>query len=244
MYRVTFAGLAAALLISPAAAQAQEGGLPPASIPRLAERSADIAGFTPPGFAVEVYAQGDLDGDGDEDVVGVLRGQDPALILDNDGLGEDRLDTNPRILFVAFAEPGGGYRLAAQNSTLIPRREEPVQSDPFEPEGGLNVSGRTIRVKLDYFLSAGGWGMFYATYTFRWQNERLEMIGYDRTDIQRNTGELDEVSINYSTGKAKISKGSIENDERQDRWVTVPRRRLSIDEVGDGLMFESGVGGE
>jgi len=232
---------AAVLLAAPAAAQ--ELDIPPARIPTLPATALNLDGLIPAGWKMETKALGDLNGDGVTDVAMVVRGNDRALVLANEGLGANRLDTNPRMLVVGFGRKGGGYRIVVQNATLIPRHVDPVVDDPFDSVtgGGLSIHGRSLRVQLGFFMSAGGWGMFNVTHTFRWQNDRLELIGYDRNDTQRNTGETRSVSINYSTGKVKIATGNIEDDDQTVTWKTLPdRRRLSIDEVGDGLEFDSG----
>lgn len=229
--------------VAPAAAQDLD--IPPARIPTLPATVLNLDGLIPAGWKMETKALGDLNGDGFTDVAMVVRGNDQALVISNSGLGTDRLDTNPRLLVVALGRNGGGYRVVVQNSTLIPRRVDPVVDDPFDSVtgGGLSVKGQSIRVQLGFFMSAGGWGMFNVTYTFRWQHDRLELIGYDRNDTQRNTGETRSISINYSTGKVKIATGNIESDDDKVAWKTLPdRRRLSIDEIGDGLEFDAGFG--
>jgi hypothetical protein len=56
---------------------------------------------------------------------------------------------------------------------------------------------------------------------------------------QRNTGETTEISVNYSTGRMKISTGSIENDKTKVRWRTLPKRPLlTVDQIGDGMEFD------
>src|ERR1700712_4507125 len=106
-------------------AVAQELTIPPASYPSLPATAATAEGFAPAGWAVESRASGDLNGDGQADLVLVLRGRDPRLVIANSGMGEDHVDTNPRVLAVLFAQPGGGYRLVAQNHQLIPPMEDP-----------------------------------------------------------------------------------------------------------------------
>ncbi len=238
-------GIASLVLASPAAAAAAEPAIPEAHIPRLVAEATTPQGFAPEGWALEVQAAGDLDGDGDADVVGVVRGQDPSLLLENDGLGSAQLDTNPRILFVAFRQPDGSYRLGQQDAALIPRHVLPTMEDAFGEGDGLEVKGRSIRVRLRALMNAGGWDSFTVVYTLRWQNGRLEMIGYDRMDINRGSGAVSEVSINYSTGRVKIAKGSIEDDELAVRWDTLrDRRRMPLADIGDGLDFDSGFGAE
>ena len=104
---------------------AQDPVLPPVRIPALPQDAVDARAFAPPGWILQIQAAGDLNGDGRPDLVFVLHETDKRNILHDAGSGSEPLDTNPRILAVAFAKPDGGYQLVAQNSQLIPRRDSP-----------------------------------------------------------------------------------------------------------------------
>lgn len=209
-----------------------------ATYPRPAARAASAQGFVPAGWEIEARAEGDLDRDGIGDLALVLREKNPAHIVQHDGLGENPLDTNPRMLVVALRERQGGYRLAVENHSLIPRRQNPVLEDPFDT---LTIVSGVLRVKLRIWMSAGSWSASNLDFAFRLQQGGLMLIGYDHQSIQRNTGKLDEYSLNYLTRRAKISIFDVDNDAEKARWKTLPRRPLrDIVELGDGLAFDPG----
>jgi hypothetical protein len=230
--------LLALLAAAAAAAQVEEGGPPPVDIPQLPEQAADAAGFVPAGWRLEASASGDLDRDGRSDLAMVLRMDDPANVLSNDGLCGETLDTNPRILAVALAAAGRGYRLGVQDQELIPRRDNPCATDWFAPEH-LRIERGAVRVDLERFMSAGGWDMGTTSFTFRWEDGNLRLIGYDFSNMKRNTGEFTAVSINYLTGRAKLTRGRMDEDRETVRWVPLHNRSpVTIWSVGDGLMFD------
>jgi hypothetical protein len=221
----------------------QDGELPPVTYPSLAATAADAKGFVPKGWKLEIQASGDLDGDSLPDLVLALQQQDPRNIIPNGPLCGDTLDTNPRILAVALAQRGGSYRLAMQNHSLVPRRDNACAEDWFASEGvtggGLEITRGTVRVRLGRFMSAGGWSMGSTTFTFRWQHGALRLIGYDYSNVQRNSGEMETLSINYLTRRVKIGEGSTSDDDLKTHWLTIPARPLlTIDELGDGLEFD------
>ena len=216
-----------------AAASAQE--LPPVSYPQLPGEAATAEGFVPTGWKIENRAEGDLDGDSRADLALVLRSQDPANVLPVEMCG-DELDTNPSMLAILLARPGGGYRQAVENHLHIPRRENSCALDGLT---AISIERGTLRTDFERMMSAGGWDMGSAAFKWRWRDGALRLIGFDYTNIKRNTGAMNRISINYPTGRVKISTGNIGTDREKVRWTTLRSRRApTIGEVGDGLMFD------
>lgn len=224
----------------PMAAAAQEFEAPEVEYPTLPPTAAAADGFVPRGWRIDARAQGDLNGDGAADLALVLRGTDPANIVSNESFGPSNFDTNPRILAVALAERGGGYRLAAQNHRLIPRHTISTIDDPFDAEGeALKIERGTLKLSLIRFASAGGWDAGGTAFTFRWQDRALRLIGYDYDNVRRNSGETVSLSINFLTRRARIASGNIGRDDEDVRWERVRARPLyTLDEIGDGLDFD------
>jgi len=66
------------------------------------------------------------------------------------------------------------------------------------------------------------------------------LIGYDESVSQRNTGNTQDVSINYLTRKAKIVLGNFSDDDVEARtyWKSLPRAPLlTMDDIGSGWDF-------
>ena len=220
-------------LAAPALAQP---AIPPVAYPAIAETAHTAFDFVPEGWRVEVLREGDLDADGKDDIAAVLRMRDPANVLANPLLGEDPFDTNPRILLVALREGDDHFRRVLADHVLIPRRENPAQEDPFS---GIEVRKGVLRVSLENFMSAGGWATWRTAYAFRWQASRFVLIGYDRSELARNTGEGEDISIDYLTGRRKTVKSQMEGGRQTVGWRMEPHRGpIVLQTIGDGLEWD------
>src|SRR5262245_18638321 len=100
LLRLYAAVLLVAGLVS--AAAARELQIPEAVYPGLPQRAASADGFVPAGWKLETQVSGDLNRDGIADLVLVLRENNPKNVIEHENLGENPLDTNPRILAIAF----------------------------------------------------------------------------------------------------------------------------------------------
>jgi hypothetical protein len=232
-------GALLALLALPTSdAAARDFVIPPVSYPTLPAAGAAAGDFVPKGWRIQTRAAGDLDGDLRADQALVLRSEDPANVI-LETMCEERFDTNPRILIILLARPEGGYRLATENHELIPRRENPCEVDPFSDPSQMAIERGTLRIDLERMMTAGGWDAGTATFKWRWRDEALRLIGFDYSNVRRNTGALTLVSINYPTGRVKITTGNLGTNRNKVRWTSLHSRRApTIGEIGDGLMYD------
>lgn len=228
----------AALLSFGTAALGQPVELPPVVYPELPAAGRDAAGFVPSGWTILARRQGDLNGDGAADLALLLRMNDPANIV-SVPVGDERrpFDTNPHLLLVAFAEAGGGYRLAASNRGLFLRPEQPFTGDVPPNAETIRVERGSLVVFLEYLR---GW----ARYRFRWQEGEMQLIGYD--DVGVSGGCQTRTSINYLTGRVRLTAGYIDQDRNRSAERRLARReRPTLDEIDLTEFFpEEGIAGE
>jgi hypothetical protein len=211
--------------------------IPPVRYPDLPRHAATLAAFVPKGWKLTEEAVGDLNGDKVPDAALAIWMDDPRNKIHPSYDPKSRYDTNPMMLVVLFGAKGGGYDLALANHTLIPRRDNPNQDPPFN---GVAIANGVLRVKMHEFLEAGGWWLGKKSFAFRWQDDALRLIGYDRDGIIKNTGETDVVSVNYPARRMIVKTGTMAGDQPDvTKSESVPKKPLlTIDQVGDGLMFD------
>jgi hypothetical protein len=235
---ITLAG--ALLLLAAAGTSAQWPGdqkIPPVHYPILPRHAATLDGFVPSGWRLQDRAVGDLNRDALPDAVLVLWMHEPKNRIQPSYDPKQRYDTNPLMLVVALGSKSGGYDLAAANHTLIPRRVNPNQDQPYD---GVSIAGGVLRVKMHEFLEAGGWRSGTNSFAFRWQGNALRLIGYDRDAIIKNTGATEVVSVDYPARRMVVKTGTMAGDvEDVTKTMTLATKPLlTLDQVRDGLQFE------
>lgn len=153
---------------------------------------------------------GDMNNDGIEDIAAIF--YPPAKEL------------NP-ILAIYWGGENGTFKLWNQFDNTLPGQEYEYAI----PEYSVEVTKKGI-LKLNHsiFHSAGGWAHTQHTELFRYQDGDFYLIGSDENTIIRNTGDVEEVSINYLTGKQKTRQYNATNERRKakETWTNIQKKPL------------------
>ena len=176
--------------------------------------------FLPEGYVIFEEIYGDLNKDGLEDCIIIIKGTDKSKIIKDEYRGE--LDRNRRGIIVLFNKKGY-YELAAKNYDCFSSENEDG-GVYFAPELSADVKKGNLYIHYGH----GRYG--YWRYTFRFNNPDFELIGYDESS---NTGpRVDkETSINFLT-KKKLEKVNInENNESDDEIFEETRKSINIKEL-------------
>ena len=184
--------------------------------------------FIPPGFIVVDKSIGDLNKDKQEDYVFIVKGTDKANIV------KDRfdkfVDRNRRGIIIAFKK-GQNYELVAKNMDCFSSENEDG-GVYFAPELSVDTNKGNLNVSYGH----GRYG--YWSYTFRFQNSKFEMIGYDSSEDSGPV--VDKVtSINFSTKKMLIKTNTNPNAESGEErfkeiWQKISVNQLiKLDEIKD-----------
>ena len=181
------------------------------------QKAKTVNDFIPKGWKEILTTNGDLNKDKLEDTVIVIEKEDKKNIKKNDGFGPEELNLNPRILLVLFKQKDGTYILASKNDKGFIKSEgnddNPALMDTLDD---IIIKNNVLKIVFNYFMSAGSWWTSTNVYIFRFQNNVLELIGYESNAYMRNTGEEEGTSINFSTNKAKITTGGNIFEEKEN----------------------------
>lgn len=216
-----------------------------AAAPSILQESVSVEGFVPDGWNLEQAIKGDLNGDSKIDVALIIRKADPALIIKNENLGEEKFDSNPRSIIVAIQQSNGQYLRVAQNDHIIPVIDNGVMDDPIngvmvDETDALTIKNGVLRLHIGFWSSAGTWSMFHRTFSFRMDDGQVRLIGFDHVYVHRASGEFILCSLNYLTHRKKFQKGLISDDDIPEQWSRLDRKpQMMFGAIGDGFEFES-----
>lgn len=206
-----------------------------------------IEDFIPKDWKTILHETGDLNNDGIDDHVIVIEDTKPENVKTNDKLGQDTLNINPRTLMVFFKEKSDGYTLVAQSGdTFIPSEndeESTCLADPLMTEGGITIQKGILTIGLQYWLSCGSWYVNNVDYKFRYQNQKMVLIGFDHSEFHRSSGEQSSTSINFSTGKMEQTTGYNMFDDTPSKPKTTTskwkgNKIYSLDNCDERTYFE------
>lgn len=180
--------------------------------PRISITGNQLKDFVPAGWKIMDSSRGDLNKDNLPDLALIIENTDPRNFVANiDRMGGDTFNVNPRILLVLFKDKqAAGYTLVAQNQSFMPPPNDTVSTclaDPLGESEGLKIQGGLFELHFQYWMSCGSWFTSNHSYLFRYQNGQFELIGFDSNEFHRSSGEMSDVSINFSTRKLSHTTG-------------------------------------
>ncbi len=204
--------------------------------PAFAGDARPFSEWIPKGWKLIAHTSGDLNRDGLEDAVLLAERTDPANFRQNrESPGASVLNLNPRRLVILFRRPGGFDKILGRDDLLPSEHDEdiPCLADRLDG-GGVSIKRGNLVIELHTWLSCGSYGVKYETFTFRPEGARMRLIGYDCSEFSRSSGEQADFSINYLTGRKKITKelNAFRDSKPEVSWEKLPlQRRFYLDDI-------------
>ena len=193
------------------------------------EQRKELTKFLPKGYVIFDEVYGDLNKDGIEDCVVIIKGIDKNNIIKDEYRGE--LDRNRRGVIILFNKKGS-YELVVKNYDCFSSENEDG-GVYFAPELSVEIK----KGNLYFHYGHGRYG--YWDYTFRFQNSDFELIGYDESD---NFGPITnaQTSINFLTKKKLYRVNTNQNAETdgeeifKETWTKIKVEKfIKLSEIKD-----------
>lgn len=176
--------------------------------------------FLPSGYVIFKRYYGDLNKDGREDCILIVKGNNKDDIVTN-RFGK-KVDRNRRGIIVLFKKQNR-YQLADKNYDCFSSENEDG-GVYFPPELWIEVR------KGDLIIHYGHGRYGFWEYIFRFQHSGFKLIGYNASD---NHGPIinSETSINFLTRKKLVRKNMNENSEGGDEVFKEMWKKIDIDKL-------------
>lgn len=166
--------------------------------------------YIPAKYVLFEAIQGDLNKDGIQDLVLIVKATDPTQWVNHEYRG--KLDRNRRGIIVLLKEKGRYKKLTQNLSAFSSENEE--GGVYFAPELWFEINKGLLNVHYGH----GRYG--YWNYSFRLQNQDLRLIGYDSSSNHGPYVES-ETSMNFLTDKKVIRKNLNEDPDGEPRFKEI-----------------------
>lgn len=194
----------------------------PLAVP-VPSKAAQPAQFVPHGWVLEQQKVADLNRDGRDDALLLMRKSDFS-------------GTPQRILAVVLRQESG-YALAEMNSRLIPHSDNTTQEDPMA-DGELTVQRGGFDIRLTLMSGAGSYEMATLHYRFRYQHGCFRLIAYDRMETNRATLDTHDLIVNFLTGAVIHRTGNAQSDAAEEKIDTLKTNpRLCFGNLDNAAVF-------
>lgn len=196
----------------------------------------DVKKYLPENYRIFDQVYGDLNKDGMDDCVIIIKGTDKDKIIKDEYRGE--LDLNRRGLIILF-QKNNSYKLVLKNHQCFASEDEDG-GIYFAPELSVVIKNGN----LCFHFSHGRYG--YWEYIFKFKNSDFELIGYNAADRNYSIDDwvtFDEISINFLTKKKLIKKVvKVDNNGREiykEIWRDISyNKSIKLSEVEDFDTFD------
>lgn len=168
--------------------------------------------LVPSNYIVTEEIYGDLNKEGVEDCILIIKATEKENIIDHEWRG--KLDRNRRGIIIAFKN-GDYYETVVHNHSCFSSENEDG-GVYFAPELSVEINQKG---NLGIHYSHGRYGHW--EYIFRYQNNTFELIGFASHSNRGPVG-LSKTSINYSTGK-RVDSTNLNQycDECDEKWEDI-----------------------
>ena len=202
--------------------------------------------FIPKGYRLFEELHGDLNGDGKDDYVAIIKGTDKEQVVKSENSDNGELIDRNRRGILIFFNNGNDYQLALDSRSCFASENE-EGGTYFPPELSVSTGRGNLYIAYD-------WGK-YGTwkYTLRYRNGEFVLIGYDAYSREMSVSgeeereiEVVETNSSYNLLTKKVfvktvtsyTDGGSKTDEKWDAFVV--NRLVKLIDIQDFSEFDKG----
>lgn len=202
--------------------------------PAAVSSAASADGFVADGWSLEHRIDNDLNADGLNDLVLIVR-----RAREQAGSGDRSFDVMRRQILIAFRDKQSGrYRLEHEENALVPVRGSANVEDYLSGHNPLVARSNGFSVNLDLFMGAGGWETEQRAFQFEYRKGRFVLVAFDSLRTNRASGKTTGIKIDYLTGLAVTNSGNIQDDQIKEVSEKLAVQRLfNLEDIGPGFDF-------
>lgn len=179
-----------------------------------------LSDFVPKGYVIFEKYVGDLNKDGQEDCVLIIKKTDESNIVVN--RFDKKVDRNRRGIIVLL-KTGNSYQLADKNYDCFSSENEDG-GVYFPPELHIDLQQGNLILQYNH----GRYGFW--SYAFRFQDDSFKLIGYDASS-NRGPVVSREISINFLTKKKLIRENTNEDSEGGDEVFKETWKNIQLESL-------------
>jgi len=210
----------------------------------LRQKNKKIEALVPENWSViAMDKDGDLNNDGINDLVFIVKKEDSNNFITDSEIGSDSLDINPKILGVYFKDKSGCYEKKLQHDTFIFVNKEPTREEPFQ---SLDINNGSLKLEFQEFYNAGSWYVNNESYFFRYIEDSFTLIKYVNSSMHRASMDFKEEITDFIKGTTLVTKETFsEEDEEKENPITTsdtinfaPQKLKLLKEMKTPFLFE------
>lgn len=194
----------------------------------------DFADFIPKNYTLHEGITGDLNKDGREDIVLIIKATDKKAIVKDE---HDRIVNRNRRGIIILLKEENGYKKLVENLSCFSSEYE-FGGVYFPPELSIEIKKNSLFIEYSH----GRYGYWH--YQFRMTENDMQLIGYE-SNVHRGPLVEKVISVNFLTKKKLVRENLHKDEEKEpvfkDTWSDFPQQKpilLSEIEDFDELYFE------
>ena len=177
------------------------------------ESSKSYEDYIPENWEIQQEIKGDLNNDGNEDLVLIIKDLDSTKIIKNDSLDTRSKDFNSRGILILFKDKFNNYELIDKNTIgLIPSMDNSENDCLADPLENIQIENNALKIQFNYWYKCGSSSTTIYKHTYQFIDRNFELVNVEYTDLNRYSAEVITTGFNFINKIKTISKEKFDEE--------------------------------